>query len=92
MLKLIPLSNRILCEPIIETEKSGVFRSGSEKDDKKLRPEKGKVIAVGKEYQGELKKGDVCYYEKYQVAWLTVGKQEYVCGLPDDFFVIEISK
>lgn len=89
MSKLIPLQNRILCEPISEAVKSAVLMPDSEKKDKKMRPEKGKVIAIGGEYKGELKKGDIVYFERYTVAWLSIGKLEYVVGLPEDFFVVE---
>lgn len=87
-MKLIPLQNRILCEPIVEAATSVVKRADSEKDDKKLRPEKGRVIAIGKEYKGELKKGDVIFYEKYTVCWIPWGKKELVVALPEDCFVI----
>ena len=85
---LIPLANKILCQPILEHTKSSVVHTDAEIQDKKLRPEKGKVIAVGKEYKGELKKGNICYFSKYTVEWIDVNGKELVVGLPEDFFVI----
>lgn len=88
-MKLIPLANKILVEPISEAVKSVVQRSDSEIQDKKLRPEKGKVLAVGKDYSGELTKGNVVYFDKYGVEWITIGKQELVVGTAEYFFCKE---
>jgi len=88
-MKLQPLGSKILVEPIIETEDSGVFLSDKGKDDKKLRPIKGKVLAMGKDYKGELRKGDIVYFSKYECEWLEIGKQELVVGIPDYFFCKE---
>ena len=89
MNKLIPLGARILCEPIVEAATSVVRRSESEREDKKLRPEKGKVIAVGRENKGELKKGDIVYFSKYECEWIEIKGKEFVIGLPDYFFIVQ---
>ena len=63
-IKILPLENRILVSPI-EDDLDPVIRR-TETEDKK-RPEKGKVVAVGDEYKGILKKGDMVYYQKFDV-------------------------
>ncbi len=88
MPKLVPLSDTILCEPVIEEIKiDGVKSSDTEKDDKKLRPEKGRVLAVGKDYNGELKEGDIVFYNKFGVEWIEIEAVEYVVGTKDQFYV-----
>jgi len=89
MPKLIPLGTRILCEPLIEAVNSVVKRADSEKEDKKLRPEKGRVIAVGENYEGKLKKGDIVYFSKYECEWIEIKGKEFIVGIPDYFYLIE---
>lgn len=89
MLKLQPLSNKILVEPISETVKSAVVHSDSERDDKKLRPIKGRVLACGREYKGELKRGDTVWFSKYECEWIEIGGKEFVIGIPDYFFIVQ---
>ena len=72
MSQIIPLENRILVEPVDDSLKSDIRRTETEE---KKRPQKGRVLAVGKEYTGILKKGDLVYYEKFEVTELEIEKR-----------------
>ena len=83
-MKLKPLGNRIIVEPITEQEttKSGIILPDTVD---KERPEKGRVVAVGpgklnedgKRVQLEIKKGQVVLFKKYGPDEIKVGDKEY---------------
>ena len=83
-MKIIPLLDRILVEPIDENSKSIVLRPETEE---RKRPERGRVVAVGKEYKGELKKGDEIMYQKFGPEMFEVEGKKFYCGAPEDFYL-----
>lgn len=89
MTQIIPLENKILIEPIDDTEKSIVRKAETEE---KKRSQKGRVLAVGNTYEGILKKGDIVYFQKYNVEAIEVEGKEYLIGIPDDFYCKIVEK
>ncbi len=94
MLKIKPLSDRVLIEPMTKEEKtkSGIYLP--ETIDKE-RPEQGRVLAVGpgKVDDGEIikmsvKKGDVVLFTKYGPNEIKVGGKEYLIAREDDILAI----
>ncbi len=94
-MKLKPISDHIVIEPLKEEEKTkgGIFlpqTSGKEK------PEQGTVIAVGpgkKTSSGELismevKNGDKVIFTKYGPQEIKVGDKEYLIASQDDILAI----
>ena len=86
MLKIKPLADRVLIEPMSKEEKtkSGIYLP--ETIDKE-RPEQSKVLAVG-ENVTEIKKGDRCVFLKYgpseinfDGSILLVAKQEDILAI-----------
>ena len=84
-MRIIPLENRILIIPIEDELNSEVRRTQTEG---KQRPEKGKVVGLGKTYKGILKEGNVVYFQKFDVEKLEIKNKEYYIGLPDAFFCV----
>ena len=60
MLKPIPLQSKLLIEPLDDAINKGgkAYAPETEKEDRK-KSSQGKIVAVGSEYKGELKKGDI---------------------------------
>lgn len=94
MIKIKPLADRVLIEPMSKEEKtkSGIYLP--ETADKE-RPEQGKVLAVGpgKYDDGKLikpgvKKGDVVLFSKYGPNEIKVGGKEYLIAREDDILAI----
>ncbi len=94
MIKIKPLSDRVLIEPMSKEEKtkSGIYLPDTAD---KERPEQGKVLAVGpgKYDDGKLvkpavKKGDVVLFTKYGPNEIKVGGKEYLIAREDDILAI----
>lgn len=74
---IIPLYNYILIELIPEYSSGlvGVDQGNSQK---------GKVLDIGEEAKGELKKGDIVYFQKYAEADLKVERDGKTLTLIED--------
>lgn len=95
-MKLKPLSDRVILEPIAEDHKS---KSGIilPETASKERPEKGKVVAVGPgkfDEDGEkriplaVKKGDVVLFTKYGPNEVKIDGKEYLIAREEDILAI----
>jgi len=94
-MKIKPLSNHILIEPIKEEQKSkaGILLPDTAE---KERPEQGKVIAVGpgkKDKKGnfiplEIKVGSMVLFTKYAPTEIKVDDKEYLVAKEDDILAI----
>jgi len=94
-MKIKPLSDHILIEPIKEQEKteSGILLPETAE---KERPEQGKVIAVGpgrKTASGkiipiEVKPGDKVLFTKYSPNEIKVDDKEYLIAKQEDILAI----
>lgn len=93
-MKIKPLGDRVLIEPIKEEKKKGGIILPDTID--KERPEKGKVVAVGagkKDYNGKLmpmnvKKGDVVLFTKYGPNEIKIDEKEYLIAREEDILAI----
>lgn len=93
-MKIQPLSDHILIEPVREEKKRGGIILPDTID--KERPEKGKVIAVGpgkrdkdgKRSPLEIKKGDVVLFTKYGPSELKIEDKEYLVAREDDILAV----
>lgn len=93
-MKLRPLEDRVIIEPLTEGEKtkSGLYLP----DTAKEKPEQGKIIAVGpgrfdkegKRIPMELKKGDKVLFTKYGPNEIKVGEKEYLIARQDDILAV----
>lgn len=93
-MKLRPLEDRVIIEPLTEGEKtkSGLYLP----DTAKEKPEQGKIIAVGpgrfdkegKRIPMELKKGDKVLFAKYGPNEIKVGEKEYLIARQDDILAV----
>jgi len=94
-MKIHPLSNHILIEPIKEEEKTKTGILLPETAEKE-RPEQGKVIAVGpgrKTPSGKIipldvKKGDLVLFKKYGPDEVKIGDKEYLIAKEEDILAI----
>ncbi|MBZ9572932.1 co-chaperone GroES [Patescibacteria group bacterium] len=94
-MKIKPLSDHILIEPISQEEKtkSGILLPETAE---KERPEQGKVIAVGsgrrlpsgRRIPLEVKKGDTVLFTKYGPNEIKVGDKEYLIAKEEDILAI----
>ena len=95
-MKITPLGDRVVIEPLKETEgktKSGLYLP--ETLDKE-RPEQGKVVAVGPGKYNEdgerippgVKKGDTVLFTKYGPHEVKVDDKEYLIAKEDDILAI----
>jgi len=94
-MKIKPLSDHILIEPITQEEKTkaGILLPDTAE---KERPEQGKVIAVGpgrrlssgKRAPMEVKKGDKVLFTKYGPNEIKVGDKEYLIAREEDILAI----
>lgn len=94
-MKIKPLADHILIEPIKEEEKTktGILLPQTAE---KERPEQGKVIAVGqgkKSRDGkitplEIKVGDVVLFAKYGPTEIKINNKEYLIAKEEDILAI----
>lgn len=97
MSKLIPLGDRILVERIPAEEKTagGIIIPDSAKE----KPQKGKVIAVGKGNKDEkgnhialdVKMGDIVVFAKWGGTEFKMGSQELLILKESDILAIEVA-
>lgn len=87
--KICPLQSKILIEPVDEVSevKGKAYIPETEREERK-KSSKGKVIAVGNEYEGELKKGDLCYFDKFAGEYFIINGKEFYAIRQDDIFVV----
>ncbi|HDN97701.1 MAG TPA: co-chaperone GroES [bacterium] len=93
-LKIRPLGDRVVVEPLEAQEKTkgGIILP----DTAKEKPQQGKIIAVGKgriDENGkhvpmEVKVGDVILYGKYSGTEVTIDDKEYVILREEDILAI----
>jgi len=88
-LKIQPLSDRVLVEPVPAEEKtaSGLYIP----DTAKEKPLKGKVVAVGPGKKDEpltVKAGDTVLYGKYSGTELKLDGSDYLMMREDDILAI----
>ncbi|HEY4474319.1 MAG TPA: co-chaperone GroES [Candidatus Paceibacterota bacterium] len=98
MLKITPLSDHILIEPLKEEKKRGGIILPDTVD--KERQEKGKVVAVGsgkrsnspagegKRIPLEVKRGDVVLFTKYGPNEIKIDGKEYLIAKEEDILAI----
>ncbi len=94
-MKIKPLSDHILIEPIKEEEKTktGILLPQTAEKD---RPEQGKVVAIGpgkKSKDGkanpiEVKVGDVVLFAKYSPNEIKINNKEYLIAKEEDILAI----
>ncbi len=88
-IKIQPLEDRVLVEPASAEEKTsgGIIIP----DTAKEKPQKGKVMAVGKGKKDEpmtVKIGDEVLYGKYSGTELTIDGKDYVIMRESDIFAV----
>ena len=94
-MKIKPLSDHVLIEPIKEEEKTKAGILLPETAEKE-RPEQGKVIAVGpgrktsagKIVSMDVKPGDKVLFTKYGPNEIKVGDKEYLIAKEEDILAI----
>lgn len=94
-MKIKPLEDRVLIEPISSEEKT---KSGIVLPDtaEKEKPEQGKVVAVGqgridsdgKHIPMNVKKGDVVLFTKYGPSEIKINNKEYLIAKEEDILAI----
>jgi len=87
--KIKPLADRVLIEPMAAEEKTptGIIIP----DTAKEKPQKGTVVAVGpgtKDEKMEVKVGDVVLYGKYSGTELTIKGKDYLIMRQSDVLAI----
>jgi chaperonin GroES len=87
--KIKPLADRVLIEPLAAEQKtaSGIIIP----DTAKEKPQKGKVIAVGKGTKDEvmeLKIGDSVLYGKYAGTEITIDGKDYLMMRQSDVLAV----
>ena len=95
MIKIKPLADRVLIEPMSKEEKtkSGIYLPDTVD---KERPEQGKVLAVGegkmdangKLIKPKVKKGDVVLFTKYGPNEIKVEGKEYLIAREEDILAV----
>ena len=93
-LKIRPLGDRIVVEPLEAEEKTkgGIILPDSAKE----KPQEGKVVAVGKGKIGEdgkpvpmeIKVGDKVLYGKYSGTEITIEDKEYIILKEEDILAV----
>jgi chaperonin GroES len=88
-MKVTPLADRVLVEAATAEEKTagGIIIP----DTAKEKPQKGKIIAVGKGKKDEpmtVKKGDVVLYGKYSGTEISIEGKDYLIMKESDIFAI----
>jgi chaperonin GroES len=94
-MKLKPLNDRVVIEPLSEENKSkgGIILPETAE---KQRPERGKVVAVGPgkfDEEGEriemgVKKGDIVIFTKYGPSEIKIDGKEYLIAREEDILAI----
>jgi chaperonin GroES len=89
VVKIKPLADRVLVEPLAAEQKtaSGIIIP----DTAKEKPQRGKVIAVGKGIKDEpmeLKVGDEVLYGKYAGTEITVEGKDYLMMRQSDVLAV----
>jgi len=94
MVKIKPLGDRVLIEPLREEKRKGgiILPDTVEKE----RPEKGKIVAVGpgkvddngKRISISVKKGDKVLFTKYGPNEIKVDDKEYLIAREEDILAI----
>jgi len=94
-MKIKPLSDRVLIEPISTEEKT---KSGIVLPDtaEKERPEQGKIIAVGpgkrldngEIQKPEIKEGDIVLFSKYGPSEIKISNKEYLIAKEEDILAL----
>ena len=87
--KIKPLADRVLVEPLAAEQKtaSGIIIP----DTAKEKPQRGKVVAVGKGKKDEpmeIKAGDEVLYGKYAGTEITIDGTDYLMMRQDDIFAV----
>ncbi|OGN08394.1 MAG: co-chaperone GroES [Candidatus Yanofskybacteria bacterium RIFCSPHIGHO2_02_FULL_39_10] len=93
-MKIKPLSDHLLLEPMREERKRGGIILPDTVD--KERPEKGKVVSVGpgkldkegKRIPMEVKKGQVVLFKKYGPDEIKIDNKEYLIAREEDILAI----
>lgn len=93
-MKITPLSDHILLEPIREEKKKGGIILPDTVD--KERPEKGKVVAIGpgklnqdgNRVPLEIKKGQVVLFKKYGPDEIKIDNKEYLIVREEDILAV----
>jgi chaperonin GroES len=98
MLKIRPLGDRVLIEPLSAEERGSKTKSGIVLPDtaEKERPEQGKVIAVGDGRRTEdgkliplsIKKGERILFSKYGPSEIKIDGKEYLIAKEEDILGI----
>jgi|SRR3989344_4390979 len=98
MVKIIPLGDRVLLEPLSKEELEGRTKSGIVIPDtaEKERPEQGKVVSVGEGKRTDdgklippgLKKGQRVLFSKYGPTEIKVAGKEYLIAKEEDILAI----
>lgn len=98
MVKIKPLADRVLLEPLSKEELEGKSKLGIIIPDtaEKERPEQGRVVAVGDGRKNEdghlvpinLKKGQRVLFSKYGPSEIKVGGHEYLIAKEEDILAI----
>ena len=85
-MKIKPLADHILIEPIKEEErtKSGILLPDTAEKEK---PEQGRVVAVGSKCK-EVKEGDKVLFTKYGPNEIKVEDKEYLIAKEEDILAI----
>ena len=93
MIKITPLSDHVLIEPLREEKKKGGIILPDTVD--KERQERGKIVAVGpgkmkdgKRILPEVKKGDVVLFTKYGPNEIKIDGKEYLIAKEEDILAI----
>lgn len=93
MIKITPLSDHVLIEPLREDKKKGgiILPETVEKE----RQERGKIIATGpgklkdgKHVSLEVKKGDIVLFTKYGPNEIKIDGKEYLIAKEEDILAI----
>lgn len=89
-MKIRPLADRVLIEPISAEEKteSGIILPDTASKEK---PEQGKVVAVGPGKKGkamEIKKGDIVLFTKYGPNEIKINDKEYLIAKEEDILAV----
>jgi chaperonin GroES len=92
-MKIKPLRDQVLIEPLKEEEqRGGIYLPDTAH---KERPEQGKVVAVGegKTVDGKLqkpavKKGDIVLFTKYGPNMIKIDEKEYLIAKEEDILAI----
>lgn len=93
-MRIKPLSDHILLEPVREEKKKGGIILPDTID--KERPEKGKVVAVGpgkldkegKRVALEVKKGQTVLFKKYGPDEIKIDDKEYLIAREEDILAV----